>query len=374
MRIAIVLKQGFKFDAARPMSIESVIRTNLGHNLLDNEIVIIKDRNGGTDHAYGDNLSIVEIGEYDSKAQRAGLIARAIADLDIDYVEVHQDLNTAVHLGGELPGTPLALYRHTNEPSRIASLRRLKRNRRMRKLRAIIAISEACRNSIEREHAGLPADIYVVPNGLERGSWHAAPGAREKLIMYSGRPARHKGFVEFCQALEIVLEKHRDWRAVMFCIGWDLLCEVEDNSPEKAFAPLKRFGDRVVLQKNGAIADVQRMLKKTAIAAVPTTGDDAFSLPAAEAHFAGAAVVSSGRGALREVSGPGALYLEDVTAHHIARALDRLIADPELLQHYAAAGQEYALARLSAEKTSRQLAAARREIVEGWKAGESRRR
>ena len=58
---------------------------------------------------------------------------------------------------------------------------------------------------------------------------------------------------------------------------------------------------------------------------------EGFGRTALEAQAAGAALVSSGSGALREVSGDSALYLDAVTAQAIADTTGRLMEDEALL-------------------------------------------
>jgi len=73
---------------------------------------------------------------------------------------------------------------------------------------------------------------------------------------------------------------------------------------EPHVAPLRRYGDRVRLLHSAPLAEVRSWMKRAAIALVPSTWAEPFGLTALEAHAAGAALVSSGRGGLREASGP----------------------------------------------------------------------
>ncbi|MCP6769397.1 glycosyltransferase, partial [Klebsiella pneumoniae] len=77
--------------------------------------------------------------------------------------------------------------------------------------------------------------------------------------------------------------------------------------------PLQRFGPRVAVLRSAALDQVREQMKSAAIAVTPSTWDEPFGLTAVEAHAAGAALISSGRGGLREASGDHAHYLEAVT-------------------------------------------------------------
>ena len=73
---------------------------------------------------------------------------------------------------------------------------------------------------------------------------------------------------------------------------------------------------------------------------------------ALEAHAGGAAVISSGNGGLREVSGEHALYLPRIGAPEIAQAVERLIANPAERNRLATEGHARALARFDIHSTA----------------------
>src|SRR5690606_21691297 len=101
-------------------------------------------------------------------------------------------------------------------------------------------------------------------------------------------------------------------------------------------APLERFGERVRVLKSAPLAQVRAEMQRAAIALTPSVWAEPLGLTALEAHAAGAALVSSGRGGLREASGPHAVYVDDLTAEGLAAAMDGLIGAP---------GRRLALAR-----------------------------
>ena len=128
-------------------------------------------------------------------------------------------------------------------------------------------------------------------------------------------------------------------------------------------APLRRFEDRFQLQMNQPIGSVQALLKRAAIAAVPSQYFEAFGLAAIEAHVAGCAVLSSGIGGLREASGDHALYVDPITADSVAKGLNRLIGDAQFRDTLAREGQSFAIAEHDAPKRARELDALRERIA-----------
>jgi glycosyltransferase involved in cell wall biosynthesis len=80
-------------------------------------------------------------------------------------------------------------------------------------------------------------------------------------------------------------------------------------------------------------------MERAAIALTPTLIREAFGRAALEAHAGGAALVSSGRGGLREVSGDACLYADPDKPASLAHALDRLIRNEALRNRLALEGR-----------------------------------
>src|SRR3569623_2138515 len=70
-----------------------------------------------------------------------------------------------------------------------------------------------------------------------------------------------------------------------------------------------------------------------------------FGRTARKAHAGGAAVISSGNGGVREVSGEHALYLPRIGVPEIMQAVDRLSANPAERDSLATEGHARALAK-----------------------------
>jgi glycosyltransferase involved in cell wall biosynthesis len=92
-----------------------------------------------------------------------------------------------------------------------------------------------------------------------------------------------------------------------------------------------------------------RRLYAEAIAVVIPSRAEGFGLPALEAMAVGTPVVSSGGGALPEVTGDAALTVEEASGEGWAAAIERIATDDELWERLSAAGrgraQEYSWER-----------------------------
>ena len=97
---------------------------------------------------------------------------------------------------------------------------------------------------------------------------------------------------------------------------------------------------------------------------------EALGLTALEAHAAGCALVSSGRGGLREASGDHALYVEVDGPDPLAAALERLITDPETRLALARSGQAFVAQVHAPEARAAQLD----RLREAWTEQARRRR
>jgi glycosyltransferase involved in cell wall biosynthesis len=149
--------------------------------------------------------------------------------------------------------------------------------------------------------------------------------------------------------LAATLPKHPDWKAIF------ILSAVEENKEYVAsFQPaLDVLGQQAEVLTQQRFPVVKGWLEKGAIAIIPSIWKEPFGRTALEAHAGGAAVISSGAGGLREVSGDNALYLDGVTPESIAAATEQLLTDANKCQNLAAAGHNYVRQRFDIHTTAR---------------------
>ena len=353
MHVAIVLPMGFRFDLRKPNSIETVIRTLAAPSA--HRITVVADA-GASEHG---PFEIVEVDPAGGKWQRTDQAITELRKLGPDFLELHQHAPTARRIASAFPTVPGVWYRHNFLKAPKGPIQRWRHKRRNQDFDAHVFVSEATRAAFVAAFPMFEDRAYAIPNGIHPAPWVGEVKDKEKLIAYAGRAAPEKGFAELCVALEDVLDAHADW-SVGFCASaWD----THVTFAEDCVAPLRRFGERFQLQLNQPIDSVQALLKRAAIAAVPSQYFEAFGLAAIEAHVAGCAVLSSGIGGLREASGAYALYVDPVTPGTVADGLIRLIDDPCLRDRLACDGQSFAIAEHDAKKRAKELDALRERIA-----------
>jgi glycosyltransferase involved in cell wall biosynthesis len=195
------------------------------------------------------------------------------------------------------------------------------------------------------------AKSHHVPNGIDLDDWQpVAAGERARTVVFAGRLAREKGVVELAEALARFLPKHPDWSAQILAVTTPERAETE----AAVRADLDPFGARVIWSFDQPLDRVREVFIRAGVVIVPSIVVEGFNRVAMEAHAAGAAVISSGSGGLREVSGDAAIYLRRVSADEISTALDRL-ADPRALTEWQRRSRAHAVESLALDRVTARL-------------------
>lgn len=347
MRIAVVMPRGCVMCRDKANSMETVVRTLSESSRLQGAIKIICDAGAEVPAAF--DLLTVPAGL--SKTARADAVAAILRDYDPDYVEYHQQLESSASLARRFPGKTHVLYRHTRmKPSR-GLINRLRYAARLRRFNRLVFVSQAAHAEFAVDYPAFSDRVSVVCNPIDVETWRADPGQREKLILFSGRAMQEKGLAHFCEALASVLDQRPDWRGALMLGDW----ERHETWARPHIETLARFGDRVEIHRSASLPEVMAMTKRAAIAVTPSLVAEAMGLTALEAHAAGAALISSGRGGLREASGPHAVYVDPPRGPALAAAMSALIDDPERRVAMARAGQNFVARVHAPEIRARQL-------------------
>jgi glycosyltransferase involved in cell wall biosynthesis len=274
-----------------------------------------------------------------SSYHRAKFVAAQARRLKPDIIIVQQHLPTAAAIALRVPGVKVVLHTHNFQKSYETSpgisgwLKRAMKKLRYRRLAGIIHVSSACEQAFARDWPELSMPSCVVNNGLDFSAWRPAT-ERTKEIIYAGRCAPEKGVLELALALRQLLPMHPEWRA-------RFILSAVDTHPgyfDKVTAALAGFGETVIIQLQQPFEVVKSAYENAAIAAVPSICSESFGRTALEAHAGGAALISSGRGGLAEVSGPNAIKLAAVEPEEIGKALELLVHDQALRERLAVAG------------------------------------
>lgn len=270
--------------------------------------------------------------------RRSRRVAALVESLGPAAVVVQQHLPSAAALRGRV-AAPIILQKHNFlRVSRGAPwLRDASHWRRARQLNALAGltfVSRAVLAEFERDWPEVTTPRRVVANGFDTTAWQPQP-TRERTVLAVGRVTPEKGLLEAAQALAAILPRHPEWTATF-------VVSEPDGFPAyfaamgAALAPL---GPRARLLVGRPFDEVKALNERAAIAIAPSVWREPFGRTCLEAHAGGAAVISSGSGGLREISGEAALYLAAVEPARIAAAVEALIVEAPLRERLAVEGR-----------------------------------
>lgn len=352
IRTAIVFPSNSRFSAGAPNSMETVVRTLAGP-LRDQEMRIFCCT-GADDHEMPGIETVPSQGK-----ERLRQLLEKLRAFRPELIEHHQQVRQAVQISAALPESAHVLYRHNALKAPRHWLDDWRYNARYGRMDGLVFVSAAERARFARDYPNLADRAWAVPNPIDATPWLASTENRAPVIAFAARAMAEKGLVEVCLALPAVLDRHPAWRAVLMLNDW-----AEHGAwAERHVAPLARYGDRVTVLRSAPLSEVRERMKTAAIALTPSLWDEPFGLTAVEAHAAGAALISSGRGGLREASGPHALYLDAVTPKTLAEAINRLIEDPAERIAMARAAQSYVVRAHSPDSRAADLMRVRQRIL-----------
>jgi glycosyltransferase involved in cell wall biosynthesis len=334
--IVVVNPRAMHFCESRATSIDLCVRDMVHYSRYKDATTVIGD---AVDRPFaGIDFRPRPVARPDTFVLRSPKLLRLIRSLKPDAVCVQEHLRTASYLAPRL-AVPVVLQKHNPIRGPKGPFDRLRTGMHFNRLAALVFVSEAQRSDFDQAWPGVRAPRQVVTNSLDTTLW--APAAvRGKTILVVGRATPEKGIKQAAEALADVLPRHPDWRARF------ILNEVEASPGYLAEveAVLGRLGPQAALSAQRPLAEVKEAMESAAITVVPSIVKEAFGRVALEAHAAGSAVISSGAGGLRQVSGDAALYLSAVEPGPIAGALERLISHDALRADLAARGRERAVA------------------------------
>jgi glycosyltransferase involved in cell wall biosynthesis len=195
--------------------------------------------------------------------------------------------------------------------------------------------------------------IHVVPHGVSLGLTAQAPLPREERKPY----LLAVGTIEPRKQYPLLLDALRIARDAPDLIivgqrGWNSQ-DIERRLQTEARVDWRRSVDDASL----------RLLYREATAVVVPSRAEGFGLAALEAMAAGTPVVSSGGGALLEVTGDAAFTVPAAAPEAWADALDRIATDSELWQRLSLLGRERA-ATFTWERAARETADVYRRVTD----------
>jgi glycosyltransferase involved in cell wall biosynthesis len=203
--------------------------------------------------------------------------------------------------------------------------------RALRRASAVVAPSQVTRDDVCRHYGIAPARVHVIHHGSPvTVSAHAKSDVRaDPYVLWIGRPDPTKNLAAVLAAFGIV-ERLTDVRLVM--AGEGLQADVDAARLDP------RAARRVTL--HGAVTESQKIaLLDGASVLVCPSFYEGFGLPPLEAMSRGCPVVVGRTGALPEVCGDAALYVNPGKPEEIADALLRVLTQPDLRRGLAERGR-----------------------------------
>jgi glycosyltransferase involved in cell wall biosynthesis len=264
---------------------------------------------------------------------RARYVAALARRLAPRLIVVQQHLPSAAAIAARV-NVPVLLQRHNFMRAPKGGFFGGRHVRALNSLAGVTFVSEAAREEFTRDWQVVTIPRWVVPNGVDVKAWRPER-ARGKFVIVVGRATPEKGLLEAAQALALALAREEAWSTTFVVAGAArgaaYLAEVR-----VALSPL---GGRAEVLTDVPFAAVKALNESAAIALVPSKWREPFGRTCLEAHAGGAAVISSGSGGLREISGEAALYVPGADAAGLARAVATLVADEALRVRLAAEGR-----------------------------------
>ncbi len=289
-------------------------------------------------------------------------VLQGLRGLAPSLIEVHNRPDVALFLAAHVAASKIVLFLHNDPLGMRAARTSAARQRLLARLAGVVTVSEFLRG---RMLAGLAETkgVSVLPNPILCPDLPAADSSlpREKVLLFAGRVVRDKGADAFVAAMEAVLPRLPGWRAEMF--GAD---RFGPDSPENAYLrALRRRASSAGIAMRGyrPQAEVLAAMARAAIVVVPSRWEEPFGLTALEAMAAGAALITTRRGALPEVAGDAARYAEPDPPEALAEVIFALARDETARAALSAAGR--ARARLfDLERVASRLDRLRRDLLE----------
>ncbi len=356
-----VLPRGMNYSRARATSIDLFVAEMAAFSRLQIEVVA---------QAEAPTLPAARLHQLPSfrfaeTMRRAQFVANLVRKHEPRLVIVQQHVPSAVGIASRI-SAPVLLQRHNfmRPPQRgvIGRLRRGAATRGLNALAGLTFVSEVAREEFALDWPEVTTPRWVIPNGVDVGDWRPA-ARRDKFVLVVGRATPEKGLTEAARALAAVLPGLPDWN-VAFVVagaarGAGYLADLR-----AALAPL---GPRAEVLTDVPFASVKALNERAAIAVVPSKWREPFGRTCLEAHAGGAAVISSGSGGLREISGEAALYAQKADVSELTQSLRTLMSDEALRARLAAEGRRRVEDRFDLSKIAARLDDACEKICELWR-------
>jgi len=270
-------------------------------------------------------------------------------------IEVHQDTTLATIVSktfGEKVSVSLirhgpALYRTFHE--RFKLIRIIYEKVFLSNLKFVFCISEYATNSFKKNYpksAYKFVTVYNTYGHIKQELLNTEP-IKENIITFVGKPLKFKGIFIFLNAVIKFLQQFNNWQGMIIGARFSNKSKygkvIQNLNKAKKQGELNKF----LVYENLNINDVFLKMQKSKIVVVPCIVAEPFCLVALEGHMAGCVMITSGRGALKEVSGDYAYYLDTLDVDTLLNTLKHIESNPKEAEEKAKLGQQRALEKFN---------------------------
>lgn len=219
-----------------------------------------------------------------------------------------------------------------------------------RAIPSLITVSENSRRDIIDQMGVDPAQLHIVPVGVDQEVFQPQPGVERapgRLLVTTSSDQPLKGLVPLLEAVAKVRTEREHVHLVV--IG-----RPKDGSRIPALLDTLQLSDHVTFVSGVPTERIVELYAECELAVVPSLYEG-FSLPAIEAMSCGAPLVTTTGGALPEVTGPSgeaALTVPPNDPGALAQAIVTMLDQPELRARLGAAGRARVLDRFTWRRTA----------------------
>ncbi len=303
---------------------------------------------------------------YNSKKKYNKMVIEQLKQLQITRVEIHQDCILASEIKKSIPTIKVALIKHgeyliNRFQEQFSLLRKIFYFRYIKHIAEIYCISDFVHNSLTALYPKIKDRIFTMYNTYG----HISPFLANKdvvekksQIIFVGKPLAYKGIEEFLDSLPMLLSKYPTWTAIVVGAFFSskskyvLYFQKLLKKPEIQKLILE---NKLTIMNNLSSQEVFHIMQESTISVIPTKTQEPFGLVAVESHLAKCAVISSGNGGLKEISGQHASYLDSVGKENIFNAISLLIENTTKTKMLALLGYNNCLIKFSPQKLVRLL-------------------
>ncbi|HVY18001.1 MAG TPA: glycosyltransferase family 4 protein [Rhodopila sp.] len=291
----------------------------------------------------------------------AAAVADAVRRLKPALLEVHNRPEMALAIAERVPSIPIVGFLHNDPIGMRGATSTAERTHLLKTLTCVAMPSAFLRDRLLDGLVDPPKRPAIVPNCLDLSEF-PPPAAKERRILFVGRVVADKAPDVFVSAFAAAAPHVPGWTAEI--IGADRFSQ---DSPETPYvrsvkAAAEAAGVRILGFRRHR--DVLEAMNRAAIVVMPSRWDEPFGLVALEAMASRTALICSPRGALQEVAGDAALFIDPDDIAGVAAAIRTLCGDEARRQTLAEAGHRRA-AQFDLGPVTARLAELRMRLIAG---------